>query len=222
MFGLSAAARPSEKSERRGSVVTVLRELLLAGQSEDVVTLVTLVTLVKQLLARNSELERKLGARWQTNEGVASAQRLMLLDEVKASADEKRVQAGDELRAASGIDEKMANLETKEPPKRPSLRKPAPPNLQRIPNPLPAPAAEGPARSAASSAPASVMTRLKSSSSSPLRWWYASTAAKNCHVRRARVNWCGRPPVTKSWLAARWAQRWSRPCSPRSTAMGGR
>ena len=136
MFGMSGAASPSEKNERRGSVLTVLRELLLAGQSEDV------VTLVKQLLARNSELERKLGARGQTNEGVSSAQLLMLLDEVKASADEKRVQADDELRAASGIDEKIANLETKEPPKRPSLRKPAPPNLQRIPNPLPVPAAE--------------------------------------------------------------------------------
>jgi transposase len=136
--GMSGAAAPSEKNERRGPVLTVLRELLLAGQSEDV------VTLVKQLLARNAELERKLGARGQTNEGVSSAQLLMLLDEVQASADEKRVKADDELRAASGIDEKMANLETKEPPKRPSLRKPAPPNLQRIPNPLPVPAAERP------------------------------------------------------------------------------
>ncbi len=135
---LRFAASPSEKGERRGPVLTMLRELLLAGQGEEV------VTLVKQLLARNAELERKLGARGQTNEGVSSAQLLMLLDEVKASADEKRVKADGELRAASGIDDKMANLETKEPPKRPSLRKPAPPNLQRIGNPLPVPGAERP------------------------------------------------------------------------------
>jgi transposase len=125
-------------NERRGPVLSVLKELLKAGQSDEV------VSLVKQLLARNEELERKLGSKMKNNEGVSSAQLLMLLDEVKVAGDEKRKQADEQLRAASGIDEKLANLETEEPPKRPSLRKPAPPNLRRIPNPLLVPADERP------------------------------------------------------------------------------
>lgn len=120
----------ARKREHRGPVLNVLRELLAAGQADEV------VALVKQLLARNAELERKLGARGRSNEGVSSAQLLMLLDEVAAAGDEQREQADAQLRAASGIDEKLANLETEEPPKRPSLRKPAPPNLRRIENPL--------------------------------------------------------------------------------------
>ena len=97
----------------------MLRELA-AGQSEED------VALVKQLVARNAELERKLGAEGRNNEGVSNAQLLMLLDELKASGDELRRKADEQLRTVSGIDEKLANLETEEPPKRPSLRKPAP------------------------------------------------------------------------------------------------
>ena len=77
------------------------------------------MALVKQLLARNEELERKLGSKMKNNEGVSSAQLLMLLDEVKVAGDEKRKQADEKLRAASGIDEKLANLETEEPPSGP-------------------------------------------------------------------------------------------------------
>jgi transposase len=118
------------KKEHRGPVLNVLRELLKAGQTDEV------VTLVKQLLTRNAELERKLGARGRNNEGVSSDQLLMLLDEVKAAGDEQRQQADEQLRTASGIDDKLANLETEEPPKHPPARKPAAPNLRRIENPL--------------------------------------------------------------------------------------
>lgn len=126
------------RSERRGPVLTVLRELLEAGQKDEV------VALVKQLVARNEELERKLGGRMKNNEGVSSAQLLMLLDEVKAAGDAERQVADEKLRATSGIDEKMAKLETEEPPKRPPLRKPAPPHLRRIPNSLTVPPAQRP------------------------------------------------------------------------------
>lgn len=118
------------KKEHRGPVLDVLRALLAAGQADEV------VTLVKQLLARNAELERKLGARGRSNEGVSSAQLLMLLDEMQAAGDEQRRVADEELRAASGIDEQVNTLETEEPPRRPPLRKPAPPNLRRVENPL--------------------------------------------------------------------------------------
>ena len=117
-------------------MLTVLRELLAAGQSEEV------IALVKQLVARNAELERKLGGKMKNNEGVSSAQLLMLLDEVKTSGDEQRQRADEKLRESSGIDEKLANLETEEPPRRPSLRKPAPPHLRRIQNALTVPPEE--------------------------------------------------------------------------------
>jgi transposase len=138
MRGVSAQTTSTGKTERRAPVLTVLRELLAAGQSEEV------VALVKQLVARNAELERKLGAKGRNNEGVSSAQLLMLLDEVKASGDEQRQKADEQLRTASGIDEKLANLETEEPPKRPPLRKPAPPHLRRIQNALTVPPEERP------------------------------------------------------------------------------
>jgi len=65
-----AAAATAKKGERRGPVLKMLRELLDAGQKEEV------VALVKQLVARNEELERKLGGKMKANEGVSSAQLL--------------------------------------------------------------------------------------------------------------------------------------------------
>lgn len=132
-----AAPGTATKKERRGGVLTMLRELLDAGQKDEV------VSLVRQLVARNEELERKLGGKMKSSERVSSAQLRMLLDEVTAAADEKQKQADEKLRASSGIDE-VANLETDEPPKRPSLRKPAPPHLRRVPNPLTVPPTERP------------------------------------------------------------------------------
>jgi hypothetical protein len=100
-----------------------------------------------------------------SNEGVSTAQLQMLLDEVKAAGDEQRQQADEKLRQKSGIDEVVGNLETDEPPKRPPLRKPAPPHLRRVPNPLTVPPAERPCPKcgAERNAAASATTRRKSS-----------------------------------------------------------
>ena len=57
MRGVSTETTSTGKTQRRGPELTVLRELLAAGQSEEV------VALVGQLVARNAELERKLGAK---------------------------------------------------------------------------------------------------------------------------------------------------------------
>ncbi|MCA2979174.1 MAG: IS66 family transposase, partial [Myxococcaceae bacterium] len=120
-------------------MLEMLRVLLDAGQKEDV------INLVKQLVARNEELERKLGARMKVNEGVSRAQLLLLLDELQAAGDEARGAADEKLRTASGIDAAVLDgLETEEPPKRPSLRKPAPPQLRRVQNPLKVPDEERP------------------------------------------------------------------------------
>lgn len=150
--GVSTEKTSTGKAERRAPVLTVLRELLAAGQSEEV------IALVKQLVARNAELERKLGGKMKNNEGVSSAQLLMLLDEVTASGDEQRQQADERLRESSGIDEKLANLETEEPPRRPSLRKPAPPHLRRIQNALTVPPEERPCPNCGADGSASATT----------------------------------------------------------------
>jgi hypothetical protein len=42
---------------------------------------------VRQLVARNEELERKLGGKMKSSEGVSSAQLKMLLDEATAAGD---------------------------------------------------------------------------------------------------------------------------------------
>jgi transposase len=133
-----AARETATKKERRGGVLTMLRELLDAGRKDEV------LSLVRQLVARNEELERKLGGKMKSSEGVSSAQLKMLLDEATAAGDEQRQQADEKLREKSGIDEVVGNLETDEPPKRPSLRKPAPPHLRRVPNPLTVPPGERP------------------------------------------------------------------------------
>jgi len=133
------SATASSKGQQRGPVLAMLRQLLESGQDEEV------LALVRQLLARNEELERRLGGRMKANEGVSSAQLRMLLDEVQAGADEARQQADEKLRAQSGIDGAgTEGLETEEPPRRPPLRKRAPPRLRRIPNVLQVPAAERP------------------------------------------------------------------------------
>lgn len=133
-----AARGTATKKERRGGVLTMLRELLDAGQKDEV------VSLVRQLVARNEELERKLGGKMKSSEGVSSDQLRMLLDEATAAGDEQLQKADEKLREKSGIDEVVGNLETDEPPKRPPLRKPAPPHLRRVPNPLAVPQAERP------------------------------------------------------------------------------
>jgi hypothetical protein len=108
-----AAPRTATKKERRGGVLTMLRELLDAGQKDEV------LSLVRQLVARNEELERKLGGKMKSSEGVSAAQLKMLLDEATAAGDEQRQQADEKLR------EKWASTRwwaTSRPTSRPSGR----------------------------------------------------------------------------------------------------
>lgn len=136
------APQSPPKNERRGQVLEVLRELLAQGSHEDV------LALVAKLLKRNSELEKRLAeALWRgkKNEGVSSAQLLLLLEEWAAAPDEQRQQADEQLRAASGIDEKLtAAPQPKAPSKQPALRRPLPQQLRRVDNPIAVPEAQRP------------------------------------------------------------------------------
>jgi transposase len=129
----------ASESERRGPVLEVLNELLSEGRAEEV------RALVAKLLARNSELERRLGQMLsrgkKSNEGISSAQLLLLLDELKA---EPALAAADEkLRVVSAIDgsrfEVPAVVEAPHPP---PLRRPIPAEVRRVENPIPVPEPE--------------------------------------------------------------------------------
>jgi transposase len=122
-------------------VLDVLRELLTDRRDSEV------LALVSKLMARNSELERRLMqmmSHGQKNEGVSTAQLRLFLDSLAATG----VDASDDgapdlgganarLRDASGID-----AAAEKPAKQPPLRKPPPANLPRVDNPIAVPEAE--------------------------------------------------------------------------------
>jgi transposase len=116
----------------------VLRELLAEGRGDEV------LALVAKLLARNGELERKLAdalTRGRKNEGVSAAQLLLVLEGLAAAPAEDLESANQQLRQASAIDDK--EVDQPEAPKRqPPLRRPLPPGLRRVANPILVPATE--------------------------------------------------------------------------------
>ena len=127
----------------RGNVLEVLRTLLSAHRDEAV------VALVRQLLDRNTELEYRLAqlmSRRHKNEGVSRTQLLMFLTELDRSTaaqndnatPQQLIDANDNLRAASGIDDKVTDEERKtdKPKRQPQLRKPLPSHLRRVDNPI--------------------------------------------------------------------------------------
>lgn len=107
------------------------------------------LALVAKLLARNGELERKLAdalTRGRKNEGVSAAQLLLMLEGLAAAPVEDLEAANRQLRQASAIDEERDEAAEAEPQprKQPPLRRPLPPELRRVENPIPVPAGERP------------------------------------------------------------------------------
>lgn len=138
---MSTTAATTATSERRGAVLEVLQELLAGGDTDAV------IALVRKLVARNAELERRLAdamSRGHKNEGVSTAQLLLLLDQLGAAPVPELDAANHQLRQASGIDEQEEETEAQATRKQPPLRRPLPPSLRRVPNPIPVPAAERP------------------------------------------------------------------------------
>lgn len=127
-------------SERRGPVLELLRELLTQGRDEEV------LALFSKLVARNSELERRLAqllSRGRKSERVSSAQLLLLLGQAGAESAKELDEANQRLRDASGIDDKKEQEPKTKPQRRqPPLRRPLPPNLRRVDNPIRVPEPE--------------------------------------------------------------------------------
>jgi len=166
---VSPAKANKTEGERRGEVLEVARGLLddgrsddllllvakLVEQNEDLTTRVALATTrADAATTRAAELQRQLDrqlARYKKNETFSKAQLVLLLDaiargeagDVPAGDDDPRPGANERLRDTSGLAEDD-EPKTKQPRERPSRRRPAPPHLPRIPNPLLVPAAERP------------------------------------------------------------------------------
>jgi transposase len=124
------------RNERRGPVLEVLRALLAEGRVEEA------LTMVKQILLRNEELERK-AAGVSKREGVSTAQLLLLLAELPAANDPTVAKADTALRVASGIDQSSQV----EKPKRKRARRTQeglPSGLRRVDNVIQVPSSERP------------------------------------------------------------------------------
>ena len=115
----------------------MLRELLTEGRDEEV------LALFNKLVARNSELERRLAqllSSGRKSERVSSAQLLLFLNQLTAQGAKDLDEANQKLRDASGIDENKEQEPKTEPQrKQPPVRRPIPANLRRVENPIPVP-----------------------------------------------------------------------------------
>lgn len=145
----------SAEPELRGSVLDVLRTLLGDHQERD-----TVLSIVGQLVARNTDLERRvarLAGRFKPSEQVSTAQLVLFLDALKRCSEPPVPEgettddhaalgaADDELRTASGIDDgeddDVTKLRTPPPPRQP--RSPTPPaHIRRVDHPITVPAGQ--------------------------------------------------------------------------------
>lgn len=132
------------KDERRGTVLEVLGELLAEGRTGEVMALVV------KLVARNSKLEKLLAdakAKVHRNEGISTAQLVLLLGGLAAESNPTLAEVDAKLRASSGLDEKQkkdaASVEPKKKREVP-VRRPIPAGLRRVENVIAVPAAQRP------------------------------------------------------------------------------
>jgi transposase len=135
-----AAKTDATKSELRGSVLDVARELLGEHPQLDLV-----LTLIAKLASRNEELEQLL-ARLRTgknhSEGISSKQLDMFLAMVRGMSDGEVAEANKKLEGVAK--QNGGRPEEPKPPKQPPVRRPPPANAPRVDNPILVPEAERP------------------------------------------------------------------------------
>lgn len=138
----ASAPTTAAKSERRGPALEVLRELLADGHTDAV------IALFAKLVARNGELERKLAdvlSRGRKNEGVSSAQLLLLIEGLAGQPTPAPdvAEADAKLGEAAALEPKPDSAEVKLK-RQPPFRKPLPAHLRRVENPIAVPETERP------------------------------------------------------------------------------
>lgn len=138
-FSPKRAAKKNAGTEFEGSVLSVLRDLLAGGHTDEA------LAVVAKLVERNAELEKLLAlARMGKNRGEHISK-----DQLDLFLGKLREQAAGELAAADRSLEAIAQknggrVERSKPPKQPAVRRPIPANLPRIENLILVPAAERP------------------------------------------------------------------------------
>jgi transposase len=132
----------AEKTEVRGAVLDVIRELLAGGRGDEA------IAVVAKLVARNAELELLVAKMRDKNrrERVSSDQLDLFLDQLLTAMGGELAEADAKLNDAAEQNggrekDKPAAKETK-PEKQPPVRRPPPPGLRRVDNPIPVPAEE--------------------------------------------------------------------------------
>jgi hypothetical protein len=143
----------------RGRPGDVARELLDGGHHAEV------LALVEKLAAKNEELERIIASARVRNrsEVVPSEQLALILEELRTTvvganeAESEQSAADKNLDAAAEKNGKRT--ETTKPPKQPAVRRPPPPGLRRVDNPIAVPDDERQCPSAAQTEDASTTRR---------------------------------------------------------------
>jgi transposase len=136
----TAASTGAETKELRGSVLDVLRTLLAGAAQSDAV-----LEVFAALVSRNTELEllvAKLRASKHHNERISKEQLDLFLDKLSAESDAVLANANETLQAKA--DDNGGRSTPARPPKQPPVRRPIPPGLRRIDNPIAVPASERP------------------------------------------------------------------------------
>ena len=132
-----ASTTTEPKKELRGSVLDVVRQLLASGHDAEVVALFT------ALVSRNSELElllAKLRAGKNRGEHLSSTQLDLFLNKLRELTDGEIADANKKLEDAAKTN--GGRPDTPKPPKQPPVRRPPPPGLRRVENPIPVPEGE--------------------------------------------------------------------------------
>jgi len=121
-----ASSDTSAKTELRGPVLDVVKELLAGGYEEQV------VAVVAKLVARNEELERlisKLRESKNRGEHISVDQLDLFLNKLREAAGGALAEADQKL--ATAAKEHGERPEEPKPAKQPALRRPPPPNARR-------------------------------------------------------------------------------------------
>jgi transposase len=135
-----AQGATAAKGELRGSVLDVLKELLAGRRDEDV------LQLFATLVSRNRELElllAKLRESKNRGEQIAAAQLDLFLTKLKAQTPEGTLAEANQ-KLEDAVQTNGGRTEPSKPPRQPPVRRPPPPGLRRVENPIAVPESQRP------------------------------------------------------------------------------
>ncbi len=136
------ASTGAARNEIRGSVLEMVQELLADGRSEDLLAVVT------KLVSRNEELElllAKLRESRNRGEHVSTAQLDLFIDQLRTAMGGELSEADQKLKDTSTEHGRQPEPEpAPKPARQPPVRRPPPPGLRRVDNPIAVPAEERP------------------------------------------------------------------------------